>query len=176
MHAGAQCSRRRMADSRRYNRRPPAVLPNPMKLLGSFAVLAAAASLTACAVVSREQAAAPPPERLAGTSWLAEDIDGKGVLDRVQSTIEFIDETRVAGSLGCNRYTGSYRADATGLRFGDLASTRRMCPEAQMEQEGRFNGVLGTTRGLRFEPTGALTLLDADGRPRARMTPLPARK
>ena len=33
-----------------------------------------------------------PPARLAGTAWLAEDVDGKGVVDRAQSTIEFIDD------------------------------------------------------------------------------------
>jgi heat shock protein HslJ len=156
--------------------------------LGGFAVLAA---LGACSTVPvRDIAATPPPEvtntppppaaapsqsealppeNLSGTSWLAEIIDGAGVVDRSQSTMEFLDNQRVAGSLGCNRYTGSYSADATGLRFARLASTRRMCPPALMDQEARFDAVLRATRGLRFEATGALLLLDADGRNRARL-------
>ena len=151
-----------------------------MRLLPLFSAFALVGSLAACSVVGGDAAPLPPvapeppapPARLAGTTWLAEDIDGKGVVDRAQSTIEFIDDKRVAGSLGCNRYTGSYSADASGMRFGQLASTRRMCPEALMQQEARFSATLGATRGFRFDRSGAMTLLDADGRTRARLVPL----
>jgi putative lipoprotein len=145
-----------------------------LPLLSAFALVG---SLAACGVVGSDAARtmpAPgaPPARLAGTAWVAEDIDGKGVVDRAQSTIEFIDDKRVAGSLGCNRYTGSYGADATGMRFTQIASTRRLCPEALMQQEARFGAALGATRGFRIDRGGAMTLLDADGRARARLMPL----
>jgi heat shock protein HslJ len=151
-----------------------------MRLLPLLSAFALVGSLAACSVVGSDAARttpeppAPPapPARLAGTTWLAEDVDGKGVIDRAQSTIEFIDDKRVAGSLGCNRYTGSYSADATGMRFSQLASTRRMCPEALMQQEARFNAALGATRGFRVDHGGAMTLLDAEGRTRARLMPL----
>jgi putative lipoprotein len=58
------------------------------------------------------------------------------------------------------------------MRFGQLASTRRMCPEALMQQEARFSAALGATCGFRFDRNGAMTLLDADGRARARLMPL----
>jgi putative lipoprotein len=116
------------------------------------------------------------PAKLGGTAWLAEDIDGKGVVDRAQSTIEFVDDQRAARSLACNRYATTYAADATGLRFGTTGATRRMCPPALMEQETRFSAALEETRGLRFEPLGALLLLDADGRVRARLMPAPPSK
>jgi heat shock protein HslJ len=114
-----------------------------MRMLPLLSAFALVGSLAACGVVGSDAARtmpAPgaPPARLAGTAWVAEDIDGKGVVDRAQSTIEFIDDKRVAGSLGCNRYTGSYGADATGMRFTQIASTRRLCPEALMQQEARF--------------------------------------
>jgi heat shock protein HslJ len=131
--------------------------------------IAPPAPAEAAAPGAPSQSVALPPENLSGTSWLAEIIDGAAVVDRSQSTMEFLDNQRVAGSLGCNRYTGSYSADATGLRFARLASTRRMCPPALMDQETRFDAVLRATRGLRFEATGALLLLDADGRNRARL-------
>lgn len=151
-----------------------------MRLFPLLSAFALAGLLTACSIVGGDAGPVPPaapeppapPARLAGTAWLAEDIDGKGVVDRAQSTIEFIDDRRVAGSLGCNRYTGSYSADATGMRFDRLASTRRTCPEALMEQEARFSAALGATRGFRFDRRGAMTLLDADGRTRARLMPL----
>lgn len=151
-----------------------------MRLLTLLSAFALAGSLAACSVVGGGATSVPPvapeppapPARLAGTAWLAEDIDGKGVADGAQSTIEFVDDRRVAGSLGCNRYTGSYSADATGMRFGQLASTRRMCPEALMQQEARFSAALGATRGFRIDRSGAMTLLDVDGRTRARLVPL----
>jgi heat shock protein HslJ len=49
----------------------------------------------------------PPRASLIGTSWLAEDIGGRGVIDRAQTTISFEPEGRVAGSGGCNRYFGA---------------------------------------------------------------------
>jgi putative lipoprotein len=148
-----------------------------MRLLPLLSAFALVGSLAACGVVGGDAARTmpgppAPPARLAGTAWVAEDIDGKGVVDRAQSTIEFIDDKRVAGSLGCNRYTGSYGADATGMRFAQVASTRRSCPEALMQQEARFGAALGATRGFRIDRGGAMTLLDADGRARARLMPL----
>lgn len=110
-----------------------------------------------------------PPQQLAATAWLAEDIDGKGVVDRVRSTLEFFDRQLAGGNLGCNPYTTTYFADASGLRFGLIASTRKACPQAVMEQEARFSSALEATRGLRFDSTGALMLLDADGKVRAKL-------
>jgi len=43
-----------------------------------------------------------------------------------------------------------------------------------MEQPARFSAAPEATRGLRFERNGATSLLDTDGRARARVTP-PAR-
>ena len=134
------------------------------------------AVVLAAACSSTTTPAGKAPVKLGGTAWLAEDIDGKGVVDRVQSTIEFVDDQRAAGSLACNRYTTTYSADATGLRFGTIGATRRMCPPALMEQESRFSAALEGTRGLRFESNGALLLLDADGRVRARLMPAPLSK
>ena len=114
-----------------------------------------------------------PPEQLAGTTWLAEDIDGKGVVDNAQSTLQFFDIQLAGGRLACNEYTTTYFADATGLKFGAIAATRKMCPPALMEQEARFSSALEATRGLRFDTTGALLLLDADGKVRAKLRGTP---
>jgi heat shock protein HslJ len=50
-----------------------------------------------------------PPDGLEGTSWLAEDIDGAAVVDRVQATLIFDAGQKVAGRAACNRYFGTYR-------------------------------------------------------------------
>jgi heat shock protein HslJ len=132
-------------------------------------LLGAASSLTIL-IAGCETNVNAPPAKLAGTTWLAEDIGGAGVVDRVQSTVQFFDRQLAAGTLACNEYTTTYFADATGLRFGAIAATRKMCPPAVMEQEARFSSALEATRGLRFDATGALLLLDAEGKVRAKLT------
>jgi len=104
-----------------------------------------------------------PPE-LGGTSWVAEDIDGRGVIDRLQSTISFESSLRVAGNAGCNRFFGNYTLAGPELEFGPLGSTMMACPEAVMKQERRFLRALGKTRVVRLDPeTDLLYFSDADG-------------
>ena len=84
----------------------------------------------------------PEPAELVG-AWLLEDFGGRGVMDMVQTTIEFDGEGRAFGSGGCNRYTGSYTFEDGLLAFGPLAGTKMMCPEAVMDQEDQFHQALG---------------------------------
>lgn len=108
------------------------------------------------------------PSDLTGSRWLLEDLDGKGVVDRVQSTLEFGERGALAGNLACNRFTTTYEQSGPRLTFGRVASTRMMCPEAVMDQERRFTEALGSTRGaLVKEPY--LYLLDQRGANLARL-------
>lgn len=127
------------------------------------AVVVAVLSLSGCAPVSGKV-----PANLAGTRWLAEDIDGRGVMDDLQSTLEFAAPDSASGNLGCNRFTASFTQSGPGLRFGPVAATRRMCPEAVMDQEGRFSAVLGRTRGALVKAP-FLYLLDERGSVLARL-------
>ena len=114
---------------------------------------------------------APPKNR-----WLAEDIGGKGVLDRVQSVLEYtVDGTitlAVSGSGGCNDMTGKVTIlDSVSMRFSPLAVTRRACLPAVAEQEARFFAALAATRKSQLDATGdKLLLLDAQGQPLMRLT------
>jgi len=106
---------------------------------------------------------APAPQGLAGPSWVAEDIAGRGVLDRAQSTIVFGADGRAAGRAGCNRFNGRYVLDGAALRIGPLVTTRMACaPEALREQEHRFLAALDQVRGWRIE-RGLLMLGDEAG-------------
>jgi putative lipoprotein len=107
-------------------------------------------------------------DKLVGPTWVAEDIGGGGVIDRLQSSISFTAEGQVHGSGGCNNFTGRYTLDGKTLSLGPLASTRKACPPAIMEQEARFLEALGKTRTYRFE-NGLLFLLDAQGSPVTRL-------
>lgn len=111
--------------------------------------------------------------RLEGTAWRAESIDGRPALDvQQQSTLRFFDRQLAGGSLGCNAYSTTYFADAAGLRFGEIAPTRKMCPAPAMDQESRFSAALRATSSSHVDEKGALVLLDAEGKPRARLVPM----
>lgn len=91
---------------------------------------------------------------LIGTSWLAEDIGGRGVIDYAQTTISFDADGRVSGSGGCNRYFGPVTIQENMITFGVLGSTRRACPPALMDQEQKFFNALAASRSYRFEEPG----------------------
>jgi heat shock protein HslJ len=99
---------------------------------------------------------------LVGPTWVAEDIQSRGVIDYLQSSITFTAEGQAYGFGGCNNFTGRYTLGGAMLTLGPLADTRKACPPAIMNQETRFHEALGETRGYRFE-NGLLFLLDAQG-------------
>jgi len=61
---------------------------------------------------------------LLGSSWLAEDIEGQGVMDILQTTIGFADDDRIAGSGGCNNYFGLAVIKGGTISMGPLGSCR----------------------------------------------------
>ena len=77
-------------------------------------------------------------DALIGTEWVLEDLGGRGVEDRVQSTINFKTHDRILGWGGCNRYFSGYRFDGQNFDIGPIGSTRRVCPAVVMDQETRF--------------------------------------
>jgi len=96
--------------------------------------------------------------------WLAEDIDGGGVIDRLQTTLEIRDDGIVTGMGGCNRYAGSAKFDATTIKFLPMASTRMACSAAVMKQESKFHATLDKIRTWRIdEVRRKLILLDGQG-------------
>jgi heat shock protein HslJ len=109
---------------------------------------------------------------LAGTAWIAEDIDGGGVADRVRSTLAFERDGRIFGSGGCNRYFGTVKLSEDRLQLTPLGTTRMACPPAVMDQETRFLAALAATATFRSD--GKLLLLDQAGTTRVRLAPLPS--
>lgn len=112
---------------------------------------------------------APQSEALAGTAWQVTGYNNGrqavvSVLNGTELTMEFSADGRVAGSAGCNRYTGSFKQDGKALSFGPAAATRRLCvePEGVMEQEQQFLKALETVATARHEGD-RLELRTADG-------------
>ncbi|WP_458760200.1 META domain-containing protein [Afipia sp. TerB] len=95
-------------------------------------------------------------------SWLAEDINGGGVIDRLQTTLQLGADGKVTGTGGCNRYMGRAILKGDAITFGPMAGTRMACPPAVMDQENKFHAALETVRSWRIEQ-GRLLLLDSSG-------------
>jgi putative lipoprotein len=108
-----------------------------------------------------------------GTAWLVEDIAGRGVIDRAQTTVSFDAPGRASGSTGCNRYTGMATVEGEALKFGPLATTRRACVPALMDQEQKFLAAMDAVRGYAVAANGWLHLRGANGEPLLRLAPMP---
>lgn len=103
-------------------------------------------------------------------NWLVEDIGGRGVMDRAQSTVEFGEDGGVSGNTCVNRYAGKVDIDGNQLRFGPLATTRRAGPPAMMDQEQRFLKAMESTVSYELGEPGILYFLDAKGQKTLRLS------
>ena len=121
-------------------------------------------AVAGCSLVRPES----PKVDLRGT-WIAEDIDGAGVIDNAQATLDFAPNGRVAGRGGCNRYSGSVTTSGASILMGELVSTKMACAPALMDQETRYMAALQAVRSYRMEDSN-LVLVDATGKPRLRFS------
>ncbi len=94
-------------------------------------------------------------------SWIAEDIGGTPSAEGVTSYVKLTDTGTAQGQGGCNSFTGHYTVDGATLAIGPLASTRRACPPAQMEQESKFFSGLEASKSYRIEDDKLVLLDDA---------------
>ncbi len=116
--------------------------------------------LAACALLAGVHAVSA---QLADSRWLVEDIGGRGVIDNLQTTIEFRAGGRAAGNAGCNRWMASWTAGGPALAFTAAATTRKACLPAVADQERRFLAALAGVKTFRFDILGFLVLADASG-------------
>ncbi len=141
----------------------------------AFGLAVVLVSVVGCSSMEAPPARQPPtisPASLVGIWWVAEDIDGGGVLDRVQSTLTFESPQRISGRAACNSYFGTVEPGRGTHRLKPVGTTRMACPPPVMDQEQRFLTALGAVTGLRFD-AGKLLLVDDGGRVRVRLAPLP---
>jgi heat shock protein HslJ/membrane-bound inhibitor of C-type lysozyme len=115
--------------------------------------------------------AAASPSRLAGTSWVVEQVDGSDLVDGARATVGFdTAATRVSGRTSCNRYSARVTVAGETLRIDQAATTKMACPAPVMEQERRFLAAIGAVTTYRREGD-RLLLLDENGRVRLRLSP-----
>ena len=108
-------------------------------------------------------APAPSASGLAGTSWRLEDLAGRGVVDRVEATLEFPGEGTATGNGSCNRFRGRVAVGAGTITFGPLATTRKAClAEAANRQETEYLAALQAAE--RWEVRDAFLYIHVAGR------------
>jgi heat shock protein HslJ len=86
----------------------------------------------------RSASAADVAFSLSSGEWLLEDLHGSGVLDNVEATLTFPGPGKTAGNASCNRFFGPANISGNAMRLGPLASSRKACAEALMNQEAEY--------------------------------------
>lgn len=127
-------------------------LPERMLIVLKLALFLSCSCVLIDATPVSTVAAESVPKELVGT-WLAEDIDGGGVIDYLQTTLEINDDGTYSGFAGCNSYTGTFDLKAGEIVFGPAGSTRKMCVPAVMDQEAKFFAALKTGLSWTIEET-----------------------
>jgi heat shock protein HslJ len=113
--------------------------------------------------------AATTPAGLSNTRWVATGVNnGKGAVSSVVAgttlTATFADAGTVAGSGGCNDYSGPYTSDTSAIKIGPLAATKKLCtnPAGIDDQETQF--LIAMQAATRYTIAGSkLELRDAGG-------------
>jgi heat shock protein HslJ len=110
---------------------------------------AALLALAAC-VVGPAAGPGGEAERLEGTAWQLEELNGRPAVAATGGDVPTLafaaDEPRASGNGGCNQFGGSYTRTRAALQFGPLASTRRACvDEAASRQETAYLQALQST-------------------------------
>ena len=101
---------------------------------------------------------------LAGPEWIVEDVDGKGVIDNTQMSLNFTNDGLLGGRAACNQYSTAYQLSGEGINTQAIAATEKACSPALMNQDEHFLEVLGDVARFDFDETGALLLLTSDNR------------
>ena len=87
-----------------------------------------------------------------------------------QFVFTFADDGKFTGVGACNHISGQYtKSDKGAMTFQDLASTRRMCPD--IELEAAFNQILEQT--THYEIDGDMLLLLSNGDMQAVLQAIP---
>lgn len=113
----------------------------------------------------QELATAPVPvSSVKDVWWRAEDIGGKGIVDRSEVTLMLGSDGKVGGKSGCNGYSANYQLTGDAIKvYPPMIGTRMACAPALMTQEQAFQKLIETAVSLTLTPQGSLVVKSADG-------------
>lgn len=128
----------------------------------STLLLAAVLADGSCALAQQQnRPVAPPPrigDKLTGTSWQAQAIDGQPVATPADMTIDFLPGDHVRGQAGCNRYVGPFASRGDRITLGILRQSRLPCDDTQRAEQKQLIDLLhGATLAALVDGTLVLT-------------------
>ena len=102
-------------------------------------------------------------DRLQGTSWKVDTIDGKAVADPSQMTVKFAPEgDQVSGTAGCNQYVGPFASRGDKVTMGILRQTLAPCTPEQTAMQKALIDMLHAAYQASVAD-GVLTLVSRQG-------------
>ena len=128
-----------------------------MKIIVTIIMLVASVVLVASCCPCRKGKNNLP---LAGTQWQLVRMMGQDYAFDDGKFIFTFDEGNFSGIGACNRMMGEFTTSTTGaLKFQSIASTKMMCPNAELET--KFSQILD--RATHYEVDGNLLMILSDG-------------
>lgn len=122
------------------------------------AVLAVTMVMLACGGDDADEDAGDPT----GRTWVLTELGGQPPAEGSAIDLTITDGT-IAGSGGCNTYTGGVSIDGSDLTVAtELARTMMACEEPLMSQEDAFLAMLSTVTGFEMDDD-ELRLTDSGG-------------
>lgn len=95
---------------------------------------------------------------LGGTDWTVTSIAGTATIPDARPTMRFAVQGQVAGSDGCNQYSGPFRTDGQDISVGRLSSTLIGCEPLLSAQAQAFTEALTGAATWRLTEGGGLEL------------------
>ena len=88
---------------------------------------------------------------LGGQEWVLVELGRDQYLPKDVEITLLVQDERVSGSSGCNKYFAGVMAPKAGeFAFNGMGATRMACPEPLMDFERRYLSALAGARGYRF--------------------------
>lgn len=103
-----------------------------------------------------------PIDLLLGGEWTVAEVGGAPVSGEGLPTLLFLEEGRVAGLAGCNRYFAGFALTGERLSFADAGMTMMACADDLMARERAFAAALEAVASFDIVED-ALVLRGADG-------------
>ena len=119
-------------------------------------IIAMTASLTACS-----NSTPPLKETLEG-HWKVNTIQESAVIKSSSVYLKFNQENKLSGSASCNNLSTSYTSHDNALTIAPIATTRKMCSPALMNQEALFLQSLNKVKRYKVD-NRQLTMYDHQG-------------
>lgn len=113
---------------------------------------------------------------LTGTAWQVISYNnGTGgvvsVINETQITANFAEDGQLAGNASCNDYFGPYETEDNNISMGPFGTTRKLCPDPVMDQEGQYLVALESAATYKFDGM-TLNVRTADGATAVNMRPV----